>query len=80
MNLIFFRPGYKKRIPGQGMPLISNPDKYGDMIIEFNVEYPTGLDTEQKFHIKEALINNQTNKKQHHHQSHHRKKVVTHEE
>jgi len=59
------------------MPLMSNPDKYGDMIIEFDVEYPTGLNSDQKLYIKEALINNHNNKKQ---QNHNRKKIVTHEE
>jgi DnaJ-class molecular chaperone len=80
MLLILFRPGFKKRIPGQGMPLMSNPDKYGDMIIEFDVEYPTGLDIDQKSYIKEALVNNPNTKKQHHQQQHNRKKVVTNEE
>ncbi len=62
------------------MPLMSNPDKYGDMIIEFDVEYPTGLNSDQKLFIKEALINNQNNKKQHQQQNHNRKKAVKHEE
>jgi DnaJ-class molecular chaperone len=62
------------------MPLMSNPDKYGDMIIEFDVEYPTGLNSDQKLFIKEALINNQNTKKQHQQQNHNRKKAVKHEE
>ncbi len=77
--MIYFRPGFKKRIPGQGMPLMSNPDKYGDMIIEFDVEYPTGLDSDQKSYIKEALVNNQNTKKQQHQQQN-RKKTVSHDE
>ena len=71
-----FRPGFKKRIPNQGMPLMSNPDKYGDMTIEFEVEYPSGLNSDQKLYIKEALVNNQNAKKQHQN----RKKAVTNEE
>jgi DnaJ-class molecular chaperone len=59
------------------MPLMSNPDKYGDMFIEFDVEYPNGLNSDQKLYIKEALINNQSNKKQHQQQNQHRKKAVT---
>lgn len=62
------RPGYKRRIPGQGMPLMSNPEKYGDLIIEFDVEYPNSLNSDQKLYIKEALINNPPTKKPHHHQ------------
>jgi DnaJ-class molecular chaperone len=81
MNYLF-RPGFKKRMPGQGMPLMTDPDKYGDMIIEFDVEYPNGLNTDQKLYIKEALINNQNNKKQHQHQqqNQNRKKAVTNDE
>jgi len=71
-----FRPGYKKRIPGQGMPLIKDPDKYGDLIIEFDVEYPHKLNSDQKLYIKEALINNK--KQQQQHQI--RKKNIIHEE
>lgn len=60
------------------MPLMSDPDKYGDMIIEFEVEYPTGLNSDQKLYLKEALVNNQHTKKQH--QSHNRKKAVTNQD
>jgi len=62
------------------MPLMKDPDKYGDLIIEFDVEYPRGLNPDQKLYIKEALIDN---KKQHHHHHHHhnkKKKHVTYEE
>jgi DnaJ-class molecular chaperone len=71
---LFSRPGYKKRIPGQGMPVMTNPDKYGDLIIEFDVEYPHGLNSDQKLYIREALINN---KKQHQQQNQNRKKNTT---
>jgi DnaJ-class molecular chaperone len=62
------------------MPLMSNPDKYGDMIIEFDVDYPNALNSDQKLFIKEALINNQNNKKQNQHQNQNRKKAVINEE
>jgi DnaJ-class molecular chaperone len=61
------RPGYKKRMPGQGMPLMKEPEKYGDLVIEFDVEYPHNLNLDQKLYIKEALINNK--KLHHHHQN-----------
>jgi DnaJ homolog subfamily B member 4 len=52
------RPGYRKCIANQGMPLMSDPDMYGDMWIEFEIIYPDRLNSEQKRSIKEALINN----------------------
>lgn len=57
---------------------MSNPDKFGDMIIEFDVEYPHGLNSDQKLYIKEALVFNQNNKKQQQH--HNRKKPVANDE
>jgi DnaJ-class molecular chaperone len=60
------------------MPLMTDPDKYGDLIIEFDVEYPHRLNPDQKLYIKEALLNNQTNKKHQHNQN--RKKNLTHED
>ncbi|CAF1558268.1 unnamed protein product [Rotaria magnacalcarata] len=75
------RPGYKKRIPGHGMPLMTDPDKYGDIIIDFDVEYPIGLSPDQKLFIKEALINNLNNKKQQQqHANHFKKKHLFHED
>ncbi|UJR28275.1 hypothetical protein I4U23_009525 [Adineta vaga] len=75
------RPGYKKRIPSQGMPLMSNPDKYGDLIIEFDVEYPQKLNSDQKLYIREALIHNPNDKKQHQQQQNqHRRKNNTFED
>ncbi|CAF1542969.1 unnamed protein product, partial [Adineta ricciae] len=68
------KPGYKRRIPGQGMPLMSNPEKYGDLIIEFDVEYPNSLNSDQKLYIKEALINNPPAKKAHHQHNQQKKK------
>ncbi len=56
------------------MPLMKDPDKYGDLIIEFDIEYPHRLNPDQKLYIKEALINN---KKQQHQN---RKKNITNEE
>ncbi len=80
MNDYFFsRPGYKKRLPGQGMPLMKDPEKYGDLIIEFDIQYPRGLTSDQKLYIKEALIINKKAHPHHHHQQH-KKKNLTDEE
>lgn len=46
------------------MPLMKDPEKYGDLIIEFDVEYPQKLNRDQKLYIKEALISS-TVRKQH---------------
>ena len=67
-------------MPGQGMPLMSDPEKYGDLIIEFDVEYPQGLSSDQKLYIKEALVNNQHSKKQGNHHHHHQKKSINDDE
>lgn len=58
------------------MPLVADPDKYGDLVIDFDVEYPHGLNPDQKLFIKEALINNLNNKK--HLQNHNKKKQILH--
>ena len=62
------------------MPLMADPEKYGELIIEFNVQYPRGLTPDQKLYIKEALINNkkQQQQQQQHHQN--RKKNSPHEQ
>jgi DnaJ-class molecular chaperone len=62
------------------MPLMSDPDQFGDMLIEFDVEYPQALHTEQKEYIKAALIQHQNNKKQQHPNNQNRKKPMNTEE
>jgi DnaJ-class molecular chaperone len=51
-------PGYRKRIKGKGMPTQSNPMKFGDLIVEFDVKFPVSnawfLTDAQKQKIKEA--------------------------
>lgn len=56
------------------MPLMNDPDKYGDLIIKFDVVYPYILNTDQKLFIKEALINDPNNHRKHQQQNHNRKK------
>lgn len=34
------KPGMKKRVVGEGLPLSKYPDKRGDMVLEFVVKFP----------------------------------------
>lgn len=49
------KPGYTKQVPGEGMPISSDPTKKGDLIIEFNIEFPTSLTPEKKQLVQKAL-------------------------
>ena len=42
------QPGTQKRIPGEGLPLPKSPGQRGDMIVTFDVEFPTNLSMEQR--------------------------------
>jgi len=50
------KPGYKKIVPGEGMPLVVAPCDKGDLIIEFDIEFPTSLTPEKKDHVRRALL------------------------
>eukprot|EP00005_Dracoamoeba_jomungandri_P005278 CAMPEP_0174250348 /NCGR_PEP_ID=MMETSP0439-20130205/546_1 /TAXON_ID=0 /ORGANISM="Stereomyxa ramosa, Strain Chinc5" /LENGTH=343 /DNA_ID=CAMNT_0015330385 /DNA_START=23 /DNA_END=1054 /DNA_ORIENTATION=+ len=47
-------PGYKKYIRGQGMPDQKNPNRRGDIIVNFNIVFPQRLSESQKRLIKQA--------------------------
>ncbi|ESO00553.1 hypothetical protein HELRODRAFT_82787 [Helobdella robusta] len=49
------KPGYTRTVIGEGMPLPNDPSKKGDMIIHFNIEFPTSLSSEKKQLIRFAL-------------------------
>lgn len=49
------KPNQQKLVAGEGMPWASDPTKKGDLLIEFNVQYPDMLNDFQKVQIKEAL-------------------------
>lgn len=57
-NLVpsYFRPGYQKIVPSEGMPISKDPATKGDLIIQFNIEFPNQLNPEQKRMLKEALL------------------------
>jgi len=50
------QPGYTKVVPGEGMPLTNEPKQKGNLIIEFDIEFPTSLTPERKELIKRALL------------------------
>ena len=58
LNMILFlhRPGYKKIVPDEGMPMSSDPAQKGDLTIEFNIEFPTSLTPERKDLVRTALL------------------------
>ncbi|XP_013416666.1 dnaJ homolog subfamily B member 13 [Lingula anatina] len=49
-------PGYTKRVPTEGMPISKDPSQKGDLIIEFNIEFPRQLTPEKKDLIRKALL------------------------
>jgi DnaJ family protein B protein 4 len=49
------QPNSKQTIPGQGMPLPKNPSQRGNLVINFNVTFPSRLTEEQKRAISAAL-------------------------
>lgn len=42
------QPGTQKRIPREGLPLPKSPGGQGDMIVTFDVEFPTNLSMQQR--------------------------------
>ena len=50
-------PGYRKIVPGEGMPHANAPDTKGDLIIEFNIEFPHSLAPEKRSLVRKALPN-----------------------
>ena len=50
-------PGYEKCVTGEGMPVVENPVCYGNLLIRFNLMFPSTLNQQQKSLIKQALGN-----------------------
>lgn len=46
------KPNQPKRVPNEGMPLVNSPGKKGDLVIEFDVQYPDMLTEAQKVKIR----------------------------
>ena len=51
------KPGYTKRVVGEGMPLSKSKDaEKGDLVISFDIVFPTKLEVHQKSLLKQALL------------------------
>lgn len=49
------RPGYTKRVPGEGFPSAKKKGKRGDLVIEFKVRYPAKLSERQRQDLRKVL-------------------------
>jgi len=49
-------PGYKRIIPGEGMPRFEDWTQRGDLVIEFDIEFPKSLSLADKDLIRQALL------------------------
>uniref|UniRef100_A0A3Q1FVJ8 DnaJ heat shock protein family (Hsp40) member B1a n=1 Tax=Acanthochromis polyacanthus TaxID=80966 RepID=A0A3Q1FVJ8_9TELE len=49
------KPGMKKRITGEGLPLSKFPEKRGDMILDFTVKFPDKLGQSTRDALKQIL-------------------------
>ncbi|XP_071505548.1 dnaJ homolog subfamily B member 13-like [Diadema antillarum] len=49
-------PGYRKVVPGEGMPISKNPEQKGNLVIAFDIEFPRQLTPDKKQLIKDALL------------------------
>ncbi|XP_008414307.1 dnaJ homolog subfamily B member 1-like [Poecilia reticulata] len=49
------KPGMKKRITGEGLPLSKCPDKRGDMILDFSVKFPEKLGDNTRDALEQIL-------------------------
>lgn len=49
------KPGMKKRIIGEGLPLSKFPEKRGDMILDFSIKFPDKLGPNSQDALKDIL-------------------------
>lgn len=50
------KPGYTKSVPHEGMPFVEDPNQKGNLIIEFDIEYPNFLHPDSKEYVRRALL------------------------
>jgi DnaJ family protein B protein 4 len=49
------QPSFTETFPNQGMPISKQPGKFGDLLIEYKVDYPVFLSADQKKAIENAF-------------------------
>ncbi|MEE6473243.1 hypothetical protein FKM82_009907 [Ascaphus truei] len=49
-------PKYSKVVPGEGMRLSKDPNQKGDLIIQFDIQFPEHLTPQKKHLIRQALL------------------------
>ena len=49
------KPGYVHRVPGEGMPLTRDPSRRGDLVLRFDIVFPTSLSDASKGLVQKAL-------------------------
>ncbi|KAJ9057577.1 Molecular chaperone (DnaJ super) [Entomophthora muscae] len=50
------KPNQQTRMPKEGMPITKYPGSKGDLVITFDVKFPTSLNSDQKEKIRAALL------------------------
>lgn len=48
-------PGYLKTVPGEGMPISKSPGSKGDLLIKFNVVFPSYIPESKKTQLRSLL-------------------------
>lgn len=49
-------PQTTRRVPSEGMPISKSPGQKGDLIVKFNIKFPSSLSSSQKDLIRSALL------------------------
>uniref|UniRef100_A0A8C4ZD33 DnaJ heat shock protein family (Hsp40) member B1b n=1 Tax=Gadus morhua TaxID=8049 RepID=A0A8C4ZD33_GADMO len=50
------RPGMKRRITGEGLPLAKSPGRRGDLVVEFEVKFPESLSASARGTISQVIV------------------------